>query len=291
MRALWLALLWFSCSESKMTAPMDAAAPMPEKARAEAPPAGGALGREGGDANAQAPEANIPEPTKKVIIYTAETTIIVEKFDDVEGQLEALSKQFGAYVADSEVQRYDGRRRRGKWVMRVPVAQYRALLNAFSGFGQVESTTSKASDVTAEYVDLEATLSTKRAVEKRLLDVLAKEAGKITEVLEVERELGRTREEIERVEGKMRYFANLAALSTITLTVIEKPGYEAPPSSPSLAERVKFAWRDSIDALVDFCEGSVVFVVALVPWLPVLAVIGVALWGLRRLLKRLRKKN
>jgi hypothetical protein len=60
-----------------------------------------------------------------------------------------------------------------------------------------------------------------RRLETRLIDLLATRTGKLKDVLDVERELARAREEIERYEGRLRYLRAHATLSTLTISLHE----------------------------------------------------------------------
>src|SRR5438105_8949430 len=60
-----------------------------------------------------------------------------------------------------------------------------------------------------------------RRLEQRLIELLANRTGKLTDVLRVEGELARVREEIERYEGRMRYLRSRSSVSTLTIAVHE----------------------------------------------------------------------
>ncbi len=255
-----------------------------------ASPAGVAEDRAGGGAGAAGATAvapGKPDPTR-VIIYTAEVTLYVDSLAELEKQLPAVLDQYGAYISDSQTSRYSGNSRRAKWTVRVPAAQYKHLLAAVGGLGAVDSSTTKAEDVTAEFVDVEARLKNQRSVEDRLQAILKQQSGKIADVLEVEREIARVREEIERAEGRIRYMKNLSSLSTVTLSVFEREGYQALPSEPTLVDRIKWAWQESTHGVVEFGKWLVVFIVRLVPWLPLWIALG---FGVRVLVRRLRARK
>lgn len=265
----------------------DSASVSRESAPAE--PTGGAKadGKGGGGAEPNAVATAKPDPSR-VIIYTAELSIYVDSLQEVEAKLPALLDQYGAYISNSESSRYSGRSRHAKWTFRVPAAQYKALVAAVGGLGAVESSSSKADDVTAEYFDVEARLKNARGVEERLQGILKQQTGKISDVLEVEREIARVREEIERAEGRLRYLKNLSSLSTITLQVFEREGYQPLPAEPTLADRVKWAWQESTHGVVEFAKASVVFLVRLAPWLPFWIAFA---FGVRFLVRWYRKRE
>ena len=77
-------------------------------------------------------------------------------------------------------------------------------------------------DVTKAYTDIESRLRGARTMEQRLLQVIKEGKGEIKQLLEAEKELGVWRTKIEEFEGELRYYANLAALSTLTISLTEK---------------------------------------------------------------------
>jgi glycine cleavage system regulatory protein len=59
-------------------------------------------------------------------------------------------------------------------------------------------------------------------MEERLLKIIQEGKGEIKDLLQAEKELGEWRTKIEGLEGEIRYYSNLVALSTLTLTLYEK---------------------------------------------------------------------
>jgi len=221
--------------------------------------------------------------TKRKIIYVAQISLVVEDFARIEGEIPQLVKQFNGYLADITVDRIQGAYRTGQWVVRIPVEKYDPFLAELEKLGIPEHLTQNAQDVTEEFVDLEARIATKKQLEKRILQLVEDREGKIKEVIEVERELARVREEIERMEGRLRYLANRTALTTVTINVREEKDY-VPPQAPSFTSSIASAWTNSIEALTGFGKATVIAGVAFFPWLIlVLPLLLLIRWGWKRL--------
>ena len=128
----------------------------------------------------------------------------------------------------------------------MPAERFDEAVEGLRPLGKVESVNITAEDVGEEYVDVEARMTNARRLEARLIDLLARRTGKLADVLDVEHELARVREEIERYEGRLRYLRSRAAVSTLTLTVHE-PIPVVEHGSPSVvAESARQAWRNFI---------------------------------------------
>jgi len=138
----------------------------------------------------------------------------------------------------------------------------------------VESVSVSVADVGEEYVDVTARVANAKRLEQRLIDLLDKRTGKLSDVLGVERELARVREEIERYEGRLRYLRTRASISTLTVSVHEPPPLVASrPGENPIRDAFKDAWRN----LVAFVAGTIAISGLLIP-LAVFAVAGVLLW-------------
>lgn len=101
--------------------------------------------------------------------------------------------------------------------LRVLNENFEQLVNEVSaGVGYFDHKNISSQDVTEQYIDLEARLKAKKELENRYLELL-KKANKISEILEIEKELSTLREEIESQEGQFNYLKNRIALSTLEI--------------------------------------------------------------------------
>ncbi len=208
---------------------------------------------------------------QRKIIYTADVELVVEEFNSIPSKVETLVEEFEGYVAGSTVTGAPGRPRSGQWTIRVPVRRYGKFLTAVQKLGEVHRVSSDSKDVSEEYYDLEARIGNKEKQETRLLELLADATGKLEEVLSVERELARVREEIERMEGRVRVLNDLTSLTTVELTINEIKDY-VPEEAPTYATRVRRAFEGSVDLLVSAAVELSIVVIAMLPWLGVLLI-------------------
>lgn len=201
------------------------------------------------------------------IIYTAQVDLVTDDLNKVEAGLTALIRANKGYIADSDRTGSAGVTRRGTWRVRVPVERYDALVAGAVNLGELVSIRANSQDVSEEFFDLEARQAAKKVQETRLIKLLAEATGKLEEVLKVEHELGRIRSEIERMQGRLRVLDDQATLATVTVSASEIQGY-VPPQAPTFGTRVGRTFAASVDALRQFGEGAVLFVVGIAPWLP-----------------------
>ncbi|PYK42930.1 MAG: hypothetical protein DME53_13915, partial [Verrucomicrobia bacterium] len=94
-------------------------------------------------------------------------------------------------------------------------------------------------DVTKAYFDTEARLKNARVMEQRLIDMLKTKTGKVSDLLQVEKELGRVREEIEKMQGELKYWDSQIQFATVTISLAEKDMEE--PAGFLIKERSQLA--------------------------------------------------
>jgi len=111
----------------------------------------------------------------------------------------------------------------------------------------------------------------------------------LEDIIAVERELTRVREEIERLEGRMRYLGHRVAFSTAAITLQEKPRTQPllPPESFSTGRVASEATR----ALVSFGQGLWARVIWAGVWAGVWAPLAVLAWAVRQWIRRLRARR
>jgi len=207
------------------------------------------------------------------IIYDAKVDLVVESLNGLESSILDLVKQNGGFLAESDLATQVSTQRTATWRVRVPVDRFDAFVRAVGRLGEVRTSHLGSQDVTEEYFDIEARIRNKQEEEKRLLKHLADSTGKLEDILKVESELSRVRGEIEQMQGRLRFLANRADLSTVTITATELKNY-TPPEPVTLSAQINTTFFRSLNALIAFGESLLLVVVALVPWLPVI-VLGV----------------
>jgi len=206
-----------------------------------------------------------------MVIRTGQAFIEVEKVDPAVIRIRQLVVQFGGYIANSSMSGGRDQIRQATFELKIPAARYDEAVSSLSTIGKVETVSSNAQDVGEEFVDVTARVSNARRLEDRLISLLANRTGKLDEVLRVERELARVREEIERYEGRLRFLTTRVATSTLTITVHEPaPILGSNPGENPIASALRRAWRN----FVGLVAGIIASLGVLIP----LALIGIAGW-------------
>ena len=239
-----------------------------------------------GKAGAVGAGAQTVSQTQRKIIYTATVDLVVENLTAGQTQLTQLVKANDGYIAETNVGGASGEQRTGSWKVRVPVEKYEAFMAGAQRLGELQTINARSQDVTAEYYDVAARIKNKQVEEARLQELLRRATGKLSEILQVEKELSRVRGEIEQLQGRIRVLSNLSSLTTITITLREIKDY-APPAPPTFATEIARQFDGSLSVMRALGKGLVLIGAALLPWLP-FALLGFFGW---RLWRRKGSKN
>ena len=152
--------------------------------------------------------------TERMIVRTGNMQLVVEDVLDAIDRITGLAESFDGYVVSSSSWR-EGERLRGTITIRVPAKHFADAMRSINELAvEVTSQNTSSKDVTEEYVDLSAKLQNLEATEQQLLRIMEK-AEKVEDILAVQKELSRTREEIERTKGRMQYLERTSETSLI----------------------------------------------------------------------------
>jgi hypothetical protein len=214
-----------------------------------------------------------------MIIRTGQASIEVDSLERGIRAVRALAGRAGGYVANSSIVAGAEQTHTATLEIKIPSARFEEAINGLQPIGQLESVSVSAEDVGEEFVDVAARATNGRKLEQRLIDILGTRTGRLSDVLAVERELARVREDIERQEGRMRYLRTRASLSTLSVTVHERaPVVAGTGSGGMLAEAFRQAWRN----FIAFTASAIAALGTLLPLGSIVAVIAWLVWRARR---------
>jgi hypothetical protein len=214
-----------------------------------------------------------------MIIRTGQASVEVDSLDRGIRAVHALAGHVGGYIANSSIVAGAEQTHSATLEIKIPSSHFDEAINGLQPIGHLESVSVSAEDVGEEFVDVAARAVNGHKLEQRLIDILGTRTGKLSDVLAVERELARVRENIERQEGRMRYLRTRAAMSTLSVTVHEKaPVVAGSGSGGVLADAFRQAWRN----FIGFTASTIAAMGTLVPLGVIVATIAWLVWRARR---------
>lgn len=270
-----------------------------------APDAGGAdsaVVDGGAAAEETAREGDMAGATDRDIITNASATIVA---DDVHATAQAIGEAAvarGGYVESMNVGTVgmpvepmpmdDGMDvyypypypQDGAWItVRVPSDQLTAVMGELSELGEVTQTSVNRTDVTEQAVDLRARIDAAQASVDRLTELMS-EAGDLSDLIAAEAALSERQAMLESYQQQLESLEGQVAMSSLSVTITPVPEtVEADPAG--FTDGFAAGWN----GLVATLNGIVIALGFLIPWLVVLGLVGLAVWGVVVLVRRRRR--
>ena len=228
--------------------------------------------------------------TERMIVRTAQLSLIVEDVPASLARIRALAREMGGYVVSS-TSWYTGKKPRAHLTIRVPSQDLDRALERIKELAiKVEREEVRGRDVTEEYTDLEAQLRNLEATEQELRELLRtvrEKTGKAEDILAVHNRLMEIRGQIEQIKGRMQYLERTSEMASIEIELIPKE--EKPIVEPGWAPLRTF--REALSTLVKtmqfIADGLIWLCVYVLPTLiVVLALPACLVWLLWRRRKR-----
>jgi hypothetical protein len=226
---------------------------------------------------ASAQAAQVAQVDRKTI-RTAQIRIELEDVGRAIRSADSIAAATQGFLANTQRSQGDGGYSEASLVMRVPADQFPPALDALRKLGRVRVDNSNTEDVTRSYNDLTIRLAVKRDLVTRLRGLLVNRTAKLSDLIEVERELARAITELEQMEGERRFMDNQIAMSTIHVSF-----YHAPiPGPGGVLDPVTVALRNALRVLGQSLATVISVLVFATPW----ALIGAVIWLVLRLRRR-----
>lgn len=200
------------------------------------------------------------------VVKNAEIHLEASEPDIAQKKIGQIAESHGGYVVESQQSMSDittNVRDSVSITIRVPSERFTEAVNAIRGSADrllVES--EKGEDVTEEFVDLNARLRAKKALESQFMEIM-KQADTVEDALSVQTQLANVRSDIEKIEGRMRFLESQSSYSTIKAH-IQTPAMFA-TNSTGLGYRLTDSAGRGIDAALNFTLNLVTFVIGAFP--------------------------
>jgi hypothetical protein len=233
------------------------------------------------------PTGAVGQPAKIEQTGTLGLTVRRDALSTTMNKLSAIATGADGFVASSQTQTGSGSGGppSGTITVQVPVTSFSSVLTQAEALGKTSNLTTKATDVTGQYVDLQARIDALTTTRQQYLTIMTK-ASTIGDILSVQEELDSVQSEIEQLQGQLQLLNSQTAYSTMTITVNEA---NAPPKAAAVPESgVVKSWHDSLNGFGDGVEGIIRYAG---PVLFALICFGLVWLGGRALWRRYQRHN
>jgi hypothetical protein len=209
------------------------------------------------------------------VVRRASLSLVAKDVEEARSAIERIVQEASGFVGEIQVTSGRGEMRIVRATLRIPATRTDQALTALRSLGRVSDESQSGEDVTDQMVDLEARLSNARNTERRLVELLKTRTGDLADVLAVEREGTRVREELERLDAQRTTLAQRVSFATVTLTVTEERQAQLDRGGVPVLSLLRNAFLDGLQAA---SESAVSAAIGLLRVSPFLLLWTVVLW-------------
>ncbi len=216
----------------------------------------------------------------RLVIKRASLNILVSDYNAAFERVKGLIHQRDGFIVSSNVTEQASGAKLGDVEIRIPATQFDSTVFLIKSIAdRVENESVRGNDITEDFYDVTARLSSKQRVEQRFLEIL-KTARTTKDILEVEKSLAGVREEIEILQGRKRFLAVQVELSTISLK-IQEHRYDFSINAGTFVSKIVKGFRQGVSGIGDVLGFLIAVAIAGLPvWilLVVLAYLSLVLY-------------
>jgi hypothetical protein len=285
--ALAVAVLAFSACSSGSSDPSDSsdssdslpesAAQLSDTLSASAPDAAG--GSAGGPADTSAggdaADRAAPQVEQPSIISTGSVTLSAKDVAKARAQVQHLADRYGGQVTDQETTTADDKEMGyARLVLRVPARTFTEAMADLEQVADLVDSTTTSEDVSTTVIDVDERVKAARASIDRITTLLGR-AEKIGDVMAIEAQLSRREADLNSLLRQQAHLADQTSLATISVS-IDRPAAQTRSETRDSGFLAGLAagWH----ALRGFATGAATVTGALLPWAPILLLVGLPLW-------------
>jgi hypothetical protein len=196
----------------------------------------------------------VGQSAKVVTTGSVDLAIGNGSLNSVVSKLTQLTVGDGGFVAKSQLQLGSvaaGSTSYGSLVLQVPQPLFNDLVKHVEEIGKVTSESSTSTDVTGQYVDLQARISALQASRQQYLTILSK-ATSIGDILSVQNQIDTIQGQIEQLQGQLDLLNSQTTYATLTVSLSQQ-GHPVPPPPPP-SSGISRAWHDSVNGFTSGFE-------------------------------------
>ncbi|CDZ76730.1 hypothetical protein BN59_01005 [Legionella massiliensis] len=210
-----------------------------------------------------------------MIIHNADISLQVENIDKAMDQITQLADRSGGYIVNSSISQLTAAADSTAQIsIRVPSQGLNNALTALKALAtRVMQESITGEDITQRYISLESRLKNLETAKDQLAKIMAG-ATKTADVLSVYQELSDTQEQIEIIEGQIKYYKQSVAYSLINISLSLNPATaSAAEKHWMLADVARESYHALIDQLRSITYGFIEFIIYFVPLILLWAVV------------------
>lgn len=222
--------------------------------------------------------------TDRLVIQETTLSLVVLKVQETVDKITDRAKQDGGYMVSSALSQPE-EAPFATVVIRVPSDKLKETLSYLRDLAvKVSSENIIGTDVTDQYVDVQAHLDTLNLTKTKFESIL-NAAIQVQDILTVQRELINLQNQIDTLKGRQKYLEQTAQLAKITIYLSSDE--MSLPYTPSETFRPDVIFKLAVRSLVESLRG----IAGLLIWIAVFGVIWIPVLVIIVLIKRLKNRT
>lgn len=216
--------------------------------------------------------------TSRKLIKNVDLDVQTNDLEELVTNVTNRINSYAGYIESSYVYNGSGsykNNRSASITARIPAKHLDEFLDNVAEVSNITSKSIDVSDVTLQYVDVEARRSSLKTQYERLLELM-EQAETVEDIIVIEDRLAQIRYELESAERQIRTYDNQVDYSTVRMEISEVKEY-TPVEEPGRFEKMTNGFLDSIKSIVegflDFIVGLVVAIPYLILWAVIIFII------------------
>jgi len=214
--------------------------------------------------------------TDTKIIKTADVSLEVHDVTSAADTIENIGVQQGGFVSTTSISKNYNDQLTGTVMLRIPADHFDITLSGIKSVGTVKSISTRGQDVTEEYVDVQAQITSYQNQLSQYNEIM-KKAVKVQDVIDIQQQIDQVQTNLDRLNGRMKYLDSQIDYSTITVTLQEPEPVGGPGGHDFVA-----AVNEGIAGFFGVIDAIIILVLSLLP----IFLMGGAAFGIYRVWRR-----
>lgn len=209
------------------------------------------------------------------IIRNASLSLDVDNLEQLSVDLKKTVNDYGGYIESMDIHAYDSEyseSRYGYFTVRIPAAKLDAFLNIVKDEGTVTAKSESAEDVTLQYVDVEARISTYEAERDSLMKLLD-EATNLKDILTLRDKIADVNYELDSLQRQLKSMQNKVSYSTVSIDAKETRTIASNKGEKSYWSKIGENFAMEMEDGLEMAINLIIFVITRLPLFIILALI------------------
>lgn len=206
------------------------------------------------------------------IVKTATIQMETLKFDATTTSIQNKCTELGGYIESSNIsgtsldELSKTQYRTASLKLRIPKDKYSIFMNSFGNLGNVTNKQETGENITEQYFDTDAHVSSLKVQESRLLELL-KKSGDLTSILNIEKELQNVRYQIETLTTSLKKMDNMVDYTTFNMNITEVQKVTEKSIDPAtLSGKIAKSFNNSIKFLITIAKSFIILIAYILPF-------------------------